>query len=51
MARSGGDIGDEGPGRGGPHQQVDIAILDREPHVHRGISDVAIDVRLAEFVA
>ena len=53
-----GHVGDEGPGRGRPHQQVgavEVLVVrphvdQREPHVDAGVDDVAVHVGLAQLV-
>ena len=45
-----GDVGEQGPWRRRPDQEVDVPIDDGEAHEHRRIDDVVVRTRLAQLV-
>ena len=50
-ADRGADVRHERPRRGGPHEEVEVALDEREAHVDRRLGDVAVRAGLAELVA
>ena len=50
-ADRGADVADERPRRRRPHEQVEVGVDHREPHVDRVLGDVLVRAGLAELVA
>ena len=46
----GGDVCDQRPRRGRPHQEIEVAVLDGKAHVHREVGDLSVGAGLPELV-